>query len=323
MSAGVAVERYEPSLRMEWEAVVRGARARHFMFQRAYMDYHADRFTDASLVVRRGGRALAVLPASRHGDEVVSHGGLTFGGLLSGPELTVVHAIDALAAIAAALRADGVRRLVYKPMPHLYHLVPAEEDLYALHAAGARLVRREVTTAVRAGASVPRSQERRRAIRRGQEAGLSVGESPRIEEFSALLADVLRERHGVAPAHTPDELRLLADRFPESIRLFEASLDGLLVAGVLVFETPAVAHAQYIATGPRGRETDAGDALFAHLLEHVYADRWFDFGISNERSGELNVGLQRYKEGFGARAVMHDRYVLDLSSTSKTTIPED
>ena len=38
----------------------------------------------------------------------------------------------------------------------------------------------------------------------------------------------------------------------------------------------------------------------------------FDFGISNERDGTLNPGLMRNKEGFGARAVVHDRYVLEL-----------
>ena len=81
---------------------------------------------------------------------------------------------------------------------------------------------------------------------------------------------------------------------------------------MLIYETPAVAHAQYIANGPRGRELRAGDALFDHLLTAVYPDKWFDFGISNERSGELNEGLMRNKEGFGARAIVYDRYVLEL-----------
>ena len=76
-------------------------------------------------------------------------------------------------------------------------------------------------------------------------------------------------------------------------------------------KTPAVAHAQYIANGPRGRELCAGDALFDHLLRGVYRDKWFDFGISNDSRG-LNTGLLRNKEGFGARAVVHDHYVLEL-----------
>jgi Acetyltransferase (GNAT) domain len=309
----LAVERYEPAARSSWDDVVKRARARHFLFERDYMEYHADRFADASLMVLKDGDPIAVLPGSRHGDEIVSHGGLTFGGLLSGPELTVSGTLAAFDAIAATLRDDGVRRLVYKAVPHLYHVAPAEEDLYALHAAGARLVRRDVSAAVAAGSPSAYSEERRRAIRRGASAGLELGESAQIEDFMELLAEVLQARHGVEPVHTPAEMRLLADRFPGRIRLWTASAGGELVAGALIYETPVVAHAQYIANGPRGRELGAGDALFDHLLTAVYRDKWFDFGISNEREGELNAGLMRNKEGFGARAVVHDRYLLELA----------
>jgi hypothetical protein len=313
VSAELTVERYEHSALEDWDHLVSSARGRHFMFERAYMDYHADRFDDASLIVLRNGRPLAALPASRHGSEVISHGGLTFGGLLSGPQLTTARAVSALDAVASALRSDGVRRLTYKALPHIYHLAPAEEDLFALHAAGARLVRREVSAAISAGTRPAYAEERRRAIEQGRRSGLVVDEDDRIEEYMALVREVLLAGHGVEPVHTPAEMRLLADRFPRNIRLFTASTEGQIVAGVLIYETPSVAHAQYIAVGPRGRELRANDAVLDHLLSEVYPQKWFDFGISNERDGALNAGLIRNKEGFGARAVVHDRYMLDLA----------
>ncbi len=312
MTPKLGVERYEPAARETWDGVVRAARARHFMFERAYMDYHQDRFTDASWLVTLNDDPIAVLAASRQGDEVVCHGGLTFGGLLSKPELTTVRAVAALAEIASALRADGVRRLVYKPMPHPYHLAPAEEDLYALHAAGAALAARQVTAAVAPGARPAYADERRRAIRKSASAGLALAESDAIEEFWALLRETLSERHGVEPVHSAAEMRLLANRFPGRIRLFTASEAGEMVAGTWIFQTPAVAHAQYIAAGPRGRELGALDALFDHLLTEAFDELWFDFGISNERDGRLNEGLLRNKEGYGARALMHDTYALEL-----------
>ena len=237
----------------------------------------------------------------------------TFGGLLSVPEVTTVRTVEAIDAIAAAFRADGVRRLVYKPVPHIYHLAPAEEDLFALHAVGAKLTRREVTAAVQAGRRPRYSTERARAIRRGRAAEIQLRESDRIEEYMSLLRQVLAAQHGVEPVHSAGEMRLLCDRFPDRIRLFVALEAGVIVAGVIVYETPAVAHAQYIAAGARGRELADQDALFDQLLGEIYADRWFDFGISNERSGALNTGLIRNKEGFGGRAVVHDQYVLDLA----------
>lgn len=312
MRAQLTVERYDPSLREIWDGVVRSARARHFMFERDYMDYHQDRFADASWIVRLKDRPIAVMPASRRDAEIISHGGLTFGGLLSTPELTTVRTFLALEAITDALRADGVRQLIYKPMPHPYHLAPAQEDLYALHAARAVLVSREVTSAVAPGPRPVYSEERRRAVRMAASGQLAITESDSIEEFWTLLRATLAERHGVEPVHSEAEMRLLATRFPERIRLFVASEANEILAGTVIFETPTVAHAQYIAASPRGREVCALDALFDYLLTDEFVGLWCDFGISSERDGRLNDGLLRNKEGYGARAIVHDRYLLKI-----------
>ena len=196
-------------------------------------------------------------------------------------------------------------------MPHLYHLEPAEEDLYALSSAGAHLVAREVTAAVSPGAPRTYSHGRRHGVRAAS-GRVELGESDRIEEFWTLLRDVLAERHGVEPVHSASELRMLADRFPGQIRLFVAAEAGEIVAGMLVFQTPVVAHAQYIAVGARGREIGALDALTDYLLVEVYPSLWFDFGTSHERDGGINEGLVQHKESYGARAIVHDRYALAL-----------
>jgi hypothetical protein len=40
---------------------------------------------------------------------------------------------------------------------------------------------------------------------------------------------------------------------------------------------------------------------------------WFDFGTSHERDGRMNAGLVQNKESYGARAIVLDRYALDLA----------
>ena len=99
-------------------------------------------------------------------------------------------AVAAIDAIAAALAAQGARRLVYKAVPHIYHLAPAEEDLFALHAAGARLVRRDVSAAVPPGDRPGYSEERRRAVRRGAEAALELAE--RVEALARMYWQALQ-----------------------------------------------------------------------------------------------------------------------------------
>ncbi len=316
-AASLQVVRRDAAAPETWDEAARGARQRHFMFERAYVDYHADRFIDASLLVLHKGRAIAALPASRHGEEIVSHGGLTFGGMLCHPSVGAARAVEALGAALEAWRTDGIRVVTVKPVPHIYHVAPAEEELFALHAHGAQLDARHVSQAIWAGANVEWSQERLRSMRRGKDVNLQIGRSDAIEEFVALQRDMLLRRHNVEPVHTPEEMRLLARRFPDEIKLFTAVHEREIVAGVLVYETPTVAHAQYIAASERGHELRAQDALFAHLLAHVFAEKpWFDFGISTERDGTLNAGLARNKEGFGARAVVYDRYRLTLSGSN-------
>jgi hypothetical protein len=314
----VTVRPYVPADAPAWDDLVERSRSLHFFFKRGYMEYHSDRFTDASLLVLDGERLVAALPASRADDTVVSHGGLTFGGLVSDPSLTTRRTVAALTAVREHLGSKGVRELVYKPVPHIYHVVPNEEDLYALYVLGARLVRRDVSAAIRPDVPIAPTKGRRASIAQAQRGGLEISASTDFAEFMALASETLVRRHGLEPVHTGPEMELLAGRFPAHITLHVARRGAELLAGVLVYETKTVAHAQYIASSIEGRETHAADAVLDHLIHDRYrAKRFFDFGISTEQDGRwLNEGLARNKESFGARAVVYDWYSLDCSSSA-------
>ena len=85
-------------------------------------------------------------------------------------------------------------------------------------------------------------------------------------------------------------------------------------AGVMVYDASVVAHCQYIATTPRGREENMLTLLFSYLINEAYAGKsYFDFGISTEEGGKvLNEGLYRQKASLGASGVMCPRYTIEL-----------
>src|SRR5207248_2928991 len=141
-----------------------------------------------------------------------------------------------------------------------------------------------------------------------------IEESDDFDAFMSLESETLESRHGVSPTHTANEMQMLASRFRENIRLFCVRDAGRMIAGTIIYETPTVAHAQYIGATDEGRKLHALDALLNELITDVFADkRWFDFGISTSPPGHvLNEGLSRNKETFGARAVVYDWYELDL-----------
>lgn len=309
---GLTFERYRPELQAEWDAAAEAARNGVFLFQRGYMDYHQDRFTDHSLVFRRDGRVVALLPASEHGDELRSHGGLTYGGLLLPPRTTTAAVLEVVDLLRTHLRDSGLRTLLYKPVPHIYHDVPAEEDLYALFRADARLVRRDVSSSVRLDARLPVAKGRKSSVTVARKAGVVVQRSHDYDAFMRLEDEQLRARHGVGAVHSGEEMALLAAGFPQSIALYTATLAGELVAGTVVYESRHVAHTQYIAASAAGREVSAMDLVLTELLTEVYAHkRWFDFGISTEQGGRhLNAGLIANKESYGARATLYDFYEL-------------
>lgn len=308
------VEPYAPQHRQAWNDFVARAKNATFLLHRDYLEYHADRFTDASSLVWDGGKLVALWPASQHGDELRSHGGLTYGGVLTDERMGIALMLDVFDALIDSWRAAGIQSVTYKPIPHLYHTLPAEEDLYALFRHGAQLVRRDAATTLHRDHRAPITKGRKWAIKQGQGQGITVAASQDWGGFMAMEAALLHEKFGTRPVHDAAEMALLAARFPQQVQLFTATLGGLLLGGTVIFATPTVAHAQYIASTLQGRELRALDVLFDWLLRDVFADkRWFDFGISTEQAGRvLNAGLAANKESWGARATMYDWYRLDL-----------
>ena len=311
----IRVERYSAQESGAWNLFVAGSRNGTFLLDRGYMDYHADRFEDHSLILRDEAETiLAVMPANRVGDTLHSHLGLTYGGFVVGARTGSAAMLGMMEAVVAYMRLEGFARLAYKTIPSIYHRQPAEEDRYALFRQNATLVRRDVLSVIPAGGRLKPQERRVRGAKSARKLGVVVAESVDFSAFWAVLDDNLRHRYGVAPVHSLDEIRLLHSRFPEAIRLFEARQGDVVVGGVVVFETPTVAHVQYISASETGKEVHALDLIFTTLIEETFAHKpFFDFGISNEDDGRvLNEGLVAQKEGFGARSVVHDYYELRI-----------
>jgi hypothetical protein len=280
------------------------------------MEYHADRFADHSLLFFDDQKLVALLPANRRDTTLASHGGLTFGGFVTDDRMRTPVMLSLFDALQAHCREHGLTRVVYKPVPHIYHRLTAEEDLYALFVRGGRLVRRDVSSTVVLRERPALSKGRKWAVKRAKTIGLQVRPTADFEGFMAIEEENLRTKYGVRPTHSAAELRLLAERHPENIKLFGAYRGDDLLGGVVVYENRHVAHAQYIATTPEGRELSALDCVVDGLLSDVYAEKvYFDFGISTEDGGKtLNTGLIDNKESYGARAVAYDWYELDVAA---------
>jgi hypothetical protein len=310
------IVRYTAEQADAWNQFVATSKNATFLFDRRYMDYHADRFHDHSLLFYRGERLMAVLPAHVEGDTLYTHRGLTYGGLLMSEQLTISETMMLFRELNDMLRSEGLKHVCYKAIPWIYHRLSAEEDLYALyHECKARIVARDYSTNIFLGANLRWERVRRRGVVRAERAGIQVEISNDYADFWHVLADNLGTKYGVKPVHSLAEIELLHERFPQNIVLYQAVREGQVLGGVVLYVTPQVVHAQYSSATPEGKSLGAIDAIYERIMHHDYKDYpYFDFGRSTENAdgSGLNETLVFQKEGFGARGLCYDIYEYDL-----------
>jgi hypothetical protein len=304
------VLRYAAEHRDAWNALVRDAKNGLFLFDRNYLEYHSDRFTDMSAIAFADGEPAALLPASfdERSGLATSHGGLTFGGVILPRNVRGETALALIDACLDALRDWGAAELLVRILPsHLAEYPSAEVD-YALWRRGFALVRRDLSSVIPLQHRLGLNSSKKQAVAKAEKAGLIVEAGP-LAEFHPLLTSVLKARHGVDAIHSLAELELLANRFPQQIFLRSASHNGVMLAGVLIYRYPTAWHTQYMAASDEGRDIGALDKVIESAIDEAADDgaAWFSFGISTTDEGRaLNEGLLWQKESFGARSVAHD-----------------
>ena len=313
----VRIEKYSSEKEDIWNRFNKESKNSLFMFDRKYMDYHSDRFKDHSLLFYDEDKLIAILPLSEHGEELKSHGGLTYGGFITDSKMKQHTMMDCFNELIKYAKENSFKKITYKCIPHIYHNQPAEEDRFALFANGAQLVTVDVSTYVNLSSPLKMPKGRKAQISRAKREGVVIEELSSLEDFETFIElenAVLKERHEVTAVHTGSELKLLKDRLPENIHLFASMKDGNLIAGTVVYEYDQVIHTQYMAADEEARTIGALDLAVSTVIEkYKNSKKWLDFGISTEHGKiYLNEGLCSQKEGFGGRTGVYEIWELNI-----------
>ncbi len=312
----ISIVRYSEDKSELWNRFNKQSKNYLFLFDRNYMGYHKDRFKDYSLLFYDDDKLIALLPMSEHGDVLISHGGLTYGGFITDTKMKQHTMMDCFEELIKFAKDNRFKNIKYKCIPHIYHSQPAEEDRFALFANGAKLETVDVSTYINLANPLKMPKGRKAQVSRARRERVIIEELTELENFKKFINlenEVLTERHGVHAVHTGGELKLLHDRFPENIHLFAALKDGNMIAGTIVYEYDGVVHTQYMAANNEARAIGALDLTIVTVIER-YKDtkKWLDFGISTEHGKiYLNEGLCSQKEGFGGRTGIYE--IWDLS----------
>lgn len=310
----IEIKRYINTNKDEWDSLVLRSRNGTFLLYRDYMDYHSDRFIDCSFIFSKKDRIEAVLPGNIKGSTFYSHQGLTYGGLISSEKIVTTDVIEIFNLLKEELKKLGVNEVIYKPIPHIYHKTPAQEDIYALFRLGAIKTDCYISSTIFQNSRIKFSELRRRGVKKSFKAGVTISETKNFSQFWTILNSNLQSRYEKKAVHSLEEIQLLNSRLPNNIRLFTAEYLNSTMAGVVLFAMENIVHVQYIATSEEGKEIGALDHLFDELINNIFSNiPIFDFGHSTEQNGNyLNENLIFQKEGFGGRGIVYEIYKLNF-----------
>lgn len=307
------IVKYNENLKANWDEIVQKSKNGVFLFERNYLDYHKDKFTDHSLLVYKNNKIIALFPANEKNQEIYSHGGLTFGSLIMTLDIKAVEVLEVFELIKTYYTQLSFKKIIYKAVPTIFHKYPAEEDLYALFRVNANLVRRDISSVIKIKDKIKFSESKKQAVTKCEKLEIQVSENSDFAEYWSLLTEVLA-KFETKPVHSLEEITKLKNFFPENIKLFEARKDDVLLAGIVMYDYNNVVHTQYMANSQEGRKIGALDYINQKLISEVYFEKeYYSFGISTENQGrELNAGLIQQKEMMGSRGIAIDFYEISL-----------
>lgn len=315
------IKRYNPDDKKNWDAFVENSRNATFLFARDYMDYHSDRFDDHSILAFRNGKLCAILPANESGDSLFTHQGLTYGGWIWSPKGLDVNDIFLLWSLwLEYCRGVGFVRIIYKPLPFIYAVMPSQEDIYMLYLSGAKLKVTDVSSAMDVSHNPGFNKLQKRHLNALGTSDIvkliTHQDLPDISCFHNLLTECLDTRHNTVPVHSLQELVSLMNKFPDNIKIWTLYSNGTLEAGICGYITTSCLHCQYIATSEEGRKNNVLARVVSTMIKYCEGNdiRYLDFGISNEEYGRLlNTGLNRQKTSYGASGVVYQRYEINVN----------
>lgn len=311
------VKSYHKSLKESWDTFVGEAKNATFLFRRDYMEYHADRFEDYSLLIYNQDQLVGLFPANKVGHVVYSHQGLSYGGMITSSKLSLQTTVELYLVVLEFLEKNKIATVQLKLFPSFYARQASNEATYLMHVLGAKKINCNVTLAIDQQNFTGFSTNKKRKIKSAQKHELKIVESRDLRLFwEQVLVPNLKTVHGITPVHSFEEMELLQSFFEEEIKLYTVIENEVIVAGALMYLTKQVAHVQYMSATAQGKKIGALDFLMEDLIMDKYTDKAiFDFGVVNDGEG-INWGLTYWKGGFGAQTYCQVTYEIETKNTA-------
>lgn len=315
------LQKYSPKFFNLWNDFISKSKNGTFLFHRDFMEYHGDRFIDFSLLVFKDEKLVAVLPANVDVENVYSHQGLTYGGLIVSERLRSTDFILIFQYVLQFLYDLNFNYLFIKDLPHFYANQFSDEIKYLQFVLDAEIYRKDICSVINLSQSFHISKSVKRDFNISVKKKNTIDYDGNFDLFwNEILEPNLMNTYQTKPVHSLKEILYLKKLFPENIKQINVfSEEGKILGGTTLFISKNVVHSQYISLNKDVANEGILDFLHLSLIEYFKKEKkYFDFGVSNENQGRnINKGLLFWKEKFGARPAIQEFYKFETKSFSK------
>lgn len=322
----LTLENYTPDKETEWdEFVLHRSMNGTFLQTRRFINYHkAGKFQDCSLCVRKGNELVAVILACELMEDGLktffSHKGTTYGGICLSEKIYSASEVDWLFQLLEEYwQTNGYKKIYLKMVPNIYQRSNTDLIDYYLYKSGfvnfSELNYYLPLDRYREDIVSQFTASKRRDYRYSLKSNMQFRKLETREEiadyYQVLLMNL--EKLGVPAIHTLEDLyELQFERFRDAIEFYGVYLDNKMIAGSMLFYfDKGIVHTQYLSSNDQYLKLFPMDFLIYNLIQ-MAVDRGmsiFTFGICTENQGKyLNLGLSRFKEGFGSEFCINHSY---------------
>lgn len=158
----------------------------------------------------------------------------------------------------------------------------------------------------------------RTSIRRARKLGVAIRhglpmKGQALKDFYWIL-DTNRERLGVTPTHTEEEIEKLGYLAPNQLDLSMAYVEDTPIAGMLNFICNEKVLLEFYIAHRNDFQHYRPVPLLVHesvLIAKGRGFTWLDFGISTEPGNKITWGLAAFKENFRVQGFFRNTLYLD------------
>lgn len=321
------IEKYISSYKEIWDNfVINNSINGTFLQTRQFLEYHGDRFEDASLIVYKGqDTIIAVIPAciiQEESQKIFSaHCGSTFGGIVIAQQFNNIDHVEAIMNILEPfLINQGYTEVHFKCTPCIFSSAGTNLLSYFLFQRGFSSYD-EISSYIdfqnyREDVIANFTASKRRDYKYSLKYDLDFCElhtEEEIRKFYTILCENLK-KFDTIPVHSIEELLdFKKERLKSIVEFYGVFWQEELIAGSMLFNfSNKVLHTQYLASSQHYLKMFPMNYLDTKLimLAKERGFRYFSFGTSTEQHGRiLNKHLAKFKEGFGTAYGLNRTFV--------------